>query len=49
MFFKGGIPDNNALVLNRFDDFEASVADIFVGDLVMNTRMSGRAQSRITE
>jgi hypothetical protein len=39
--FKGGIPDSNALVLNRFDDFEASVADIFVGDLVMNTRIVG--------
>ena len=39
--FKGGIPDNNALVLNRFDDFEASVADVFVGDLVMNTRIVG--------
>jgi hypothetical protein len=39
--FKGGIPDNNALVLNRFDDFEASVADVFVGDLVTNTRIVG--------
>jgi hypothetical protein len=39
--FKGGIPDSNALVLNRFDDFEASVADIFVGDLVTNTRIVG--------
>lgn len=40
--FRGGIPDNNALVLNRFDDFEASVADIFVGDLVTNTRIVGQ-------
>src|SRR6267378_55259 len=39
--FKGGIPDSNALVLNRFDDFEASVADVFVGDLVTNTRIVG--------
>jgi hypothetical protein len=39
--FKGGIPDNNALVLNRFDDFEASVADVFVGDLVTKTRIVG--------
>jgi hypothetical protein len=39
--FKGGIPDSNALVLNRFDDFEASVADIFAGDLVANTRIVG--------
>jgi hypothetical protein len=40
--FKGGIPDNSALVLNRFDDFEASVAAVFVGDLVTNTRIVGR-------
>jgi hypothetical protein len=39
--FKGGIPGSNALVLNRFDDFEASVADVFVGDLVTNTRIVG--------
>lgn len=39
--FKGGIPDSNALVLNRFDDFEASVADIYVGDLVTLTRIVG--------
>lgn len=39
--FKGGIPDSNALVLNRFDDFEASVADVFVGNLVTNTRVVG--------
>jgi hypothetical protein len=35
--FRGGIPDNNALVINRFDDFEASVADVFVGLGVLNT------------
>jgi hypothetical protein len=39
--FRGGIPDNNALVLDRFGDFEASVADIFVGASVMNTRIVG--------
>lgn len=39
--FKGGIPDSNAVVLNRFDDFEASVADIYVGDLVTLTRIVG--------
>lgn len=39
--FKGGIPGNNEFVLNRFDDFEASVADILVGDGVMNTRIVG--------
>jgi len=39
--FRGGIPDNNALVINRFDDFEASVADVFVGVDVVNTRIVG--------
>jgi hypothetical protein len=40
--FKGGVPDNNEFVLNRFDDFEASVADILVGVGVMNTRVMGQ-------
>jgi hypothetical protein len=40
--FRGGIPANNALVLNRFDDFEASLADVFVGKGVMNTRIVGQ-------
>jgi hypothetical protein len=40
--FGGGTPDDNALVLNGFDDFEASVADIFVGNLVTNTRVVGQ-------
>jgi hypothetical protein len=39
---RGGIPANNAFVLNRFDDFEASVADVFVGERVMNTRIVGQ-------
>jgi hypothetical protein len=39
--FRGGIPGNNEFVLNRFDDFEASVADILVGVGVMNTRVMG--------
>jgi len=39
--FRGGIPDHNALVLNRFGDFETSVADIVVGAGVMNTRIVG--------
>ena len=39
--FRGGIPGNNAFVLNRFDDFEASLADVFVGPGVMNTRIIG--------
>jgi hypothetical protein len=37
----GGIPDSNALVLNHFDDFQPSVADIFVGNGVTNTRILG--------
>jgi hypothetical protein len=40
--FRGGIPGNNEFVLNRFDDFEASVADIHVGVGVMNTRVMGQ-------
>jgi hypothetical protein len=39
--FKGGTPDNSALIINRFDDFQASVADMFVGNLVTNTRIFG--------
>ena len=39
--YQGGIPDNNAFVLNRFDDFEPSVADVFVADGVMNTLIVG--------
>jgi hypothetical protein len=39
--FRGGIPGNNAFVLNRFDDFEASLAEVFVGPGVMNTRIIG--------
>jgi hypothetical protein len=37
-----GTPSNNAFVLNRLDDFEASVADVFVGDGVMNTLIVGQ-------
>jgi len=39
--FNGGIPGNNAFILNRFDDFEASLAEVFVGPGVMNTRIIG--------
>ena len=34
-------PANNAFVLNRFDEFEASVADVFVGSGAMNTQIVG--------
>jgi hypothetical protein len=36
-----GTPGNNAFVLNRLDDFEASVADVFVDDGVTNTLIVG--------
>lgn len=39
--YQKGIPGSNAFVLNRFDDFEASVADIFVSEGVVNTRVAG--------
>jgi hypothetical protein len=39
--FKGGVPANNALVINRFDDFEPSVADVFVDVGVISTRLVG--------
>ena len=35
--FKGGTPGNNALVLNRFDDFTASLDDVFIDTGVSNT------------
>jgi hypothetical protein len=35
------VPANNAFVLNRFDHFEASVADVFVGPGALNTRIVG--------
>jgi hypothetical protein len=37
-----GTPANNAFVLNRLDHFEASVADIFVDDGVLNTLIVGQ-------
>ena len=40
--FKGGVPDRNELVLNRFDGFDASDADIVVSSGVSNTRIVGR-------
>jgi hypothetical protein len=36
------VPTNNAFVLNRFEDFEPSVADISVGAGAMNTLIVGR-------
>jgi hypothetical protein len=40
--FKGGVPDNNELILNHFVGFEASDADIVVSSGVANTRIVGR-------
>jgi hypothetical protein len=40
--FNGGIPANNTLMLNRLDDFEASSADIFVGEGVTDTLLLGQ-------
>jgi hypothetical protein len=39
--FQGGVPANNAFILNRFDGFEASRADVFVGVGVTNTLIVG--------
>jgi len=38
---RGGNPDNNAFVLNRVGDFEASAADVVVGPGALNTRIVG--------
>jgi hypothetical protein len=35
------VPANNAFVHNHFDDFEASVADVFVGPTALNTLIVG--------
>ena len=40
--FNGGTPGNTALVLNRFDDFDASVAEVVVGNAVTDTLILGQ-------
>jgi hypothetical protein len=40
--FKGGTPGNNAFIHNRFDDLNASQADLFVYDGVPNTLIVGQ-------
>jgi hypothetical protein len=40
--FKGGTPGQNVLIRNRFDDFEASRADVFVDVGVTNTVILGQ-------
>jgi hypothetical protein len=39
--FNGGAPNNTALILNRVDAFDASVADVVVGSGVTNTLIVG--------
>jgi hypothetical protein len=39
--FKGGNPSDNALILNRVEDFEAAAADVFIGVGVANTLIIG--------
>jgi len=39
--FRGGIPANTAFVLNRLDDFDASVAGVIVGSGVSDTFILG--------
>jgi hypothetical protein len=45
--FRGGVPVGNALIDNGFDDFEAAMADIFVGSQVLRTRIVG--PGRVTD
>jgi hypothetical protein len=40
--FNGGTPGNTAFVLNRFDGFDASVADVIVGSGVSDTLILGQ-------
>jgi hypothetical protein len=40
--YRGGTPDKNTLIRNRFDDFEASRADVFVDVGVTNTVILGQ-------
>lgn len=40
--FKGGIPHDNVFKLNRVDDFDASVADVYIGTGVLNTVLFGQ-------
>jgi hypothetical protein len=37
----GLVPANNEFLLNRVDNFEASLTDVLVGEGVMNTRIVG--------
>jgi hypothetical protein len=39
--FKGGLPSDNALIRNRVVDFQATIADVFIGVDVTNTLVLG--------
>jgi len=39
--FNGGLPSDNELIRNRVVDFEATVADVFIGVGVTNTLVHG--------
>jgi hypothetical protein len=39
--FNGGLPSDNALILNRVENFEATTADVFIGVGVTNTLILG--------
>jgi hypothetical protein len=39
--YRGGVPADNAFIDNRFDQFEAALADIFVGSGVLRRRIVG--------
>jgi hypothetical protein len=40
--FNGGVPANTAFFLNRFDNFDASVAGVIVGNSVSDTLILGQ-------
>jgi|GEM_PF-1768476 len=39
--FRGGVPSENAFINNRFDNFKATLADIFVGSGIVRRRIVG--------
>jgi hypothetical protein len=40
--FKGGIPHDNVFKLNRVDDFDAAIADVYIGTGVLDTHLFGQ-------
>jgi hypothetical protein len=39
--FRGGMPTDSAFIDNRFENFQAALADIFVGSGVLRKRIVG--------